>query len=216
MTWEREISAENNTFLSLSNRYWYEKAGIDFHHYGESRCSLAVDSDSVVYYNCDFNIPNCLDDLHFMTEGYLDIALVYRCVVTAGHSDNVQEISMCTRPGKYSILVKYLIKKRSSGQLIWFKCYMHNTVCTRIISFMLSAALYRTIPYVWTAVHTSKCEPNKGVVFSIVSFQIFLLALAGEYIYNHALHRPQTSSPFSMWTIWSHYRGSLMLLLSQT
>ena len=101
VTWEREISVVNKTYLSLSDRYWYQTAGIDFHYYGGYGCTLAMDSDDVVYYNCDFIIPQCSDATHFTTEGYPDIATAYRCTVTARHSVRVQEISMCTRPGEY-------------------------------------------------------------------------------------------------------------------
>lgn len=98
--WEREVSAGNKTYLSLGDRYWYKTAKIDFHYYGEKRCTLAVDSDNIVYYNCDFVIPRCSDGTYFLTEGYFDTAVAYRCVVTVSHSDEVPEVSMCTRPGE--------------------------------------------------------------------------------------------------------------------
>lgn len=89
VTWSREISVDNKTFLPLSDDHWYNKIGVDFVNYGKYRCNLLAGSANV--YNCSYYLRNCDFDTHFSEPENLGFRLNYQCTVETKDSS----ITLC-------------------------------------------------------------------------------------------------------------------------
>lgn len=98
VTWAREVSANNKTFLPISHSYWYDQAGIDFENYGKYRCNLLDEGENVTIYNCSYYIRKCDYNVHFVGPKNPDFRLNYQCTVEAKN----ESISMCVTGNYYN------------------------------------------------------------------------------------------------------------------